>query len=70
MTNQGKVIKSKERELLGFGGKICGYGLKISQANERESFWNEMQELEKKLNKSISDFLKEKNQGAQNSQNG
>ena len=69
-TNQEKVIKSKERELLGLGGKICGYGLKISQANERKSFWDEMQELEKELNESISDFLKGDNQGAQNSQNG
>lgn len=70
MTNQGKVIKSEARVLEGLEGKICGYGLKISQANERESFWDEMQKLEKKLNESISDFLKGDNQGAQNSQNG
>lgn len=70
MTNQGKVIKSEARVLKGLGGEICGYGLKISQANERKSFWDEMQELEEELNKSISDFLKGDNQGAQNSQNG
>lgn len=57
-TNQEKVIKSKERELLGFGGKICGYGLKIPVKNTLIEFREEMKDVEKKLTEAVNNFIK------------
>ena len=56
-TNQEKVIKSKERELLGFGGKICGYGLKIPVKNTLIEFRKEMKDVEVELTNAVNKFV-------------
>lgn len=56
-TNQEKVIKSKERELLGFGGKICGYGLKIPVKNTLIEFREGMKDVEVELTNAVNKFV-------------
>lgn len=53
-----QIVVSNPRKLKGDGGEIFGYGLRISKEKEKEGFWSEMQETEKELCDSISEFLK------------
>lgn len=57
-TNQNdKVIKSLPRKLKGWGGEICGYGLKIPVKDKMNEFREDMKVVEERLTESIKNIL-------------
>lgn len=48
-----KIIKSEPKELMGLGGEIYSYGLKIPFKGTINEFWKDMSDVEKALNEVV-----------------